>query len=242
MSDTSKRRYGSTLDFVEAGFRACWRNANDLVSASKTLIDQGLCAPGLSLAVLALEELGKLSAIDGLLFARSDDHKSQRFDKSQRDHASKLAALPLLPLLIGNLSRVDPRSANDQAYMDAVTISLNLLKNDGSTVLRPIQKEGFFGLNKYKQQGLYVSVDRNAFVTPHEAVDPNFAKATYQFAWRAITALDFVLKKGNLERYIAQARSIRAKLAESDHQAFEQVGQQLAEILFRPNESGKQGV
>jgi len=35
--------------------------------------------------------------------------------------------------------------------------------------------------------------------------------AVHRFAWRGITTLDFVLKDGNLERYIDQARALRAK-------------------------------
>jgi len=64
-----KRRNRNSLEFVETGFRACWCNAQDLVASSKALMDGGLHAPGLSLAVLALEELAKLCAIDGLLYA-----------------------------------------------------------------------------------------------------------------------------------------------------------------------------
>jgi len=105
----SKRRYGNTLEFVEGGLLACWHNAHDLIAASKSLIDQGLHAPALSLATLSLEEIGKMCAVEGLLFSRSDDHKSHTFVKSQRSHDIKLAALPLLPFLIDNLSRVDPR-------------------------------------------------------------------------------------------------------------------------------------
>jgi AbiV family abortive infection protein len=127
MSDTpDKRRYRNSLGFVAGGFPACWRNANDLLAASKNLIEQGLHAPGLSLAVLALEEIGKMCAIDGLLFAQSDDHKAQRFGKSLRDHDTKLAALPLLPLFISNLSHVDPRRKNKQAYAKAMVISQHL--------------------------------------------------------------------------------------------------------------------
>ena len=59
----SKRRYRNPLEFVEQGFHACWRNGQDLVAASKGLIDQGLHAPGLSLAVLSLEEIGKMSEV-----------------------------------------------------------------------------------------------------------------------------------------------------------------------------------
>jgi AbiV family abortive infection protein len=63
----SKRKFRSSLEFVEAGFRACLQNAQDLVSASQKLIAAELHAPALSVAVLALEELGKLFALDGLL-------------------------------------------------------------------------------------------------------------------------------------------------------------------------------
>jgi AbiV family abortive infection protein len=237
MSDTRKRQYRSTLDFIEHGFRACWRNANDLSAASKKLIDHQLHAPGLSLAVLALEEIGKLCAMDGLLFAGSDDHKLQRFGKSQRDHDTKLTALTLLPMFIHNLSLVDPRRPNKQPYAQAMANTLSQLKQDGNAVLRPIQQEGFVGLNRWKQRGFYVSSSQNAFVAPREAVDPTYAETVCHFAWRAVTSLDFVLKEGNLERYISQARSIRSKLAGSDHQAFEQAGQRLADILFAPNKA-----
>jgi AbiV family abortive infection protein len=238
MSDTpDKRRYRNSLDFVAGGFRASWRNANDLLAASKNLIEQGLHAPALSLAVLALEEVGKLCAIDGLLFAQPDDHKSHRFGTSQRDHDTKLDAITLLPLFITNLSHVDPRRKIEQAYVEALAISLHQLQADGNAVLQPLQQEGFAGLNKWKQRGFYVGIERNAFMTPREAVDQKFAEAVHHFAWRAISTLDFVLKDGNLGRYIEQARSIRDKLAERDHKAFEEIGQQVIEILFSPEDN-----
>jgi AbiV family abortive infection protein len=56
----NQRTYRSALDMVHSGYLACWRNASDLVKASKLLIDANLHAPALSLAILALEELGKL--------------------------------------------------------------------------------------------------------------------------------------------------------------------------------------
>jgi AbiV family abortive infection protein len=43
---------------MESGFRACWENALDLNAASQNLHDGGFHATGLSLSVLALEELG----------------------------------------------------------------------------------------------------------------------------------------------------------------------------------------
>jgi AbiV family abortive infection protein len=177
-----------------------------------------------------------------LLFARSDDHKSHRFGKSQRDHDTKLDAITLLPLFITNLSHVDPRRRkNKQSYAKALVISQHQLQADGNAVLQPMQQEGFAGLNKWKQRGFYVRIERNAFMTPREVVDQKYAEAVHHFAWRAISTLDFVLKDGNLERYIEQARSIRDKLAERDHKAFEQIGQQMAEILFGPDDNSDTG-
>jgi AbiV family abortive infection protein len=229
-----KRQYRNTLNFVEAGFRACWRNASDLSAASKNLIDQGLHAPALSLAILALEEIGKMCAIDGLLFARSDDHKAQKFGKSQRDHGSKLAALPLLPFLIRNLSLVDPRREGDPAFVQALAIGLDHLQADEDAVLQTLREDGFAGLNRWKQQGLYVGIEKNAFVVPRAAINRKFAETVQHFTWRAVTTFDFVLGNGNLDRYIEQARSLRGKLGEDDHVSFEQVGRQIADELFCP--------
>jgi AbiV family abortive infection protein len=225
-----KRRYRNNLDFVGAGFRACWSNAKELVAASDKLIHEGLHAPALSLAVLALEEIGKLCSVDGLLFARAGDRKSQRFDKSQRDHETKLGVVPSLPFLIANLTRVDPRFGKNQAYAEALAINLRGWQSDRNELLQHMRQEDFAAaLNSWKQRGFYVSADRGTVITPREAVDPELAQAMHRFAWRSISTLDFVLRDGNLERYIEQAKSMRAGMTESDHQTLEATA---TEMLF----------
>jgi hypothetical protein len=148
----------------------------------------------------------------------------------------KLARLAQLPIFIGRLSAVDPRRESEEPYRVALAISLRELQDDGNTVLTPLQEKGFAGLDNLKQQGLYAGVARGSFVAPREAIAKEYAEAVSRFAWRAITTIDFVLKRGNLERYIEQARSIRSKLAESDHGAFEMKGQRIAEVLFGSDE------
>src|SRR5262245_28643847 len=81
------------------------------------------------------------------------------------------------------------------------------------TLMVNINLRSLGGLNEWKQRGFYVGIQGNAFVTPCETLDRKYSETVYHFAWRAISTLDFVLKDGNLERYIAQARSIRDKLA-----------------------------
>ena len=235
MNETDKKRaYRTELEFVEAGFGACLQNANDLVASSKNLIEHELHAPALSLAVLALEEVGKMLAIDGLLFAKPEDPKAQKFDKSQRDHVIKLLAIPLLQMLIAKISLADPRNGTDAAYREALGFGLQRIQIDGDAVLQLLlPDEGFFGLNKWKQRGLYVTTERDGFTAPREVVDEKLSKAVYQFAWRIVSTLDFVLMDGNLKRYIETFRAIRSKMTEKDHQAFEQI----AKALIAPDET-----
>lgn len=202
------------------------------MTASQTLIDADLHAPALSLAVLALEELGKLCAIDGLLFARPDDGKSGVHLKAGRSHSLKLDILLLLPLLIQNLSRSDPRHGNEAAYNHALAISLSKLIADGNAVLSRLPQQQYSNLDTYKQQGFYANATEHTYVAPNEAIDPGLSKLVHEFAWRATSTIDFVMKNGNLERYIDMARTIRAKVTEAEHQYFERVGSDLSAILF----------
>ena len=119
----ARRHYRNSLDFVADAFRACWENAQALVTEAKLLFDHGHKARALSLSVLALEEIGKLFCADGLLFARPDDHKAKAFAKSLTSHTTKLSALELLPLLLRNISSVDPRYSTEKRFVQAVVIS-----------------------------------------------------------------------------------------------------------------------
>ena len=219
-----KRQYRSPLDFVQSGFSACLRNATDLVTASKVLIDANLHAPALSVAVLALEELGKLGAIDGLLFARPDDSKSKTHAKAGRYHPTKLDFLPLLPMLIDNLSLCDPRHMTETAHAQALAFGLNNLVADGSAVLDKLPQHEFRDLDDFKKRGFYADANEHSYVLPRDAVDPSLAKLVQHYAWRATNVFEFVTMNGNLDRYFEMARNIRAKATEHDHQDFERIG------------------
>jgi len=171
---TEKRKYRNSLEHVERGFHACWHNAQDLVLASKALIDDGLHAPALSLAVLALEEIAKLYALDGLLFARPDDHKTEAFSKAVRDHSVKLTLLELFPLLIGSLARVDSRYGKEKTYNEALAIALVQMKHEGNVVMARLDGDGFRALDEWKQRGFYAGSGDKGLVSPREAVTPSF--------------------------------------------------------------------
>ena len=148
----TKRKYRNKLEFVEDAFKACWTNANDLIESAKLLLDKRFHGIALSISVLALEELGKLFCIDGLLFARSDDHKAQAYAKSLKSHSTKLSSLTLLPLLLGNIAKVDPRYESDARFSQAIVISMTDLKERGNSVFGLLPNASFQDLDALKQQ------------------------------------------------------------------------------------------
>jgi hypothetical protein len=91
-----KRKYRNGVKFVCDAIWACGRNAVDLSSAATNALSAGNHALALSIAVLALEELGKATMIDGLLFAKAGDHKTKVFEDGHRRHPKKLERVPAL--------------------------------------------------------------------------------------------------------------------------------------------------
>lgn len=201
-----RREYKSSLDFIDAGFQACLQNAHDLVAGSQALITAALHAPALSIAVLALEELGKLHTIDGLLFARSDDHKASAFKKSGRSHDTKLEAFLMFPMFLRNLAPRDPRYGTEKRFDQALAISLHDLKEAGNRVLDRLPTKSLTELDVTKQRGFYVEVINDTFRGPRDVVDPELAKSVCHLAWRAVTTLDFLLKGDGLRRYLDWAQ------------------------------------
>jgi AbiV family abortive infection protein len=233
-----KRRYRNSLDQIEDGFRGCWQNAQDLVSASDVLMASELHAPALSLSVLALEELAKLMAIDGLLFCRSDDPHAETFTTATQRHEIKLSLLEVFPLLLANLARSDPRYGEEMRFNQALVISIEQMKSDGSALMSTLRGDGFHDLDTWKQRGFYVGPN---FVPPRATVPRELAVQVRQLAWRATTTLDFLLKGGSLERYIANARTVRNRLSEDQHRELESLAQQFTDQMFPDRDGGGAG-
>lgn len=229
----SKRRYGRSLTFIEDGFEKCLCNVSDLVQAAESLLAAGSHAPALSLSVLALEEMGKMYFIDGLLFSRPDDHKVDYFNKSQKKHNIKLSAIPMISLLSTMIARCDPRFHTEDIFRTAIMIGHENWKKAGEEVLSLSGCSDFEFLDNWKQRGFYVGViGGNKFQCPRDGVDKSLAEAVHRFAKMSASNLDFSLSGGNLKRYMEQARSIRSKLSENDHETLASYAGELVRQLF----------
>jgi len=228
-----KRNYRSNLLFIESGFRACWRNATDLLSATTVLLDARHFGVSLSVSVLAMEEIGKMMFIDGLLFARSGDHKDEGFRSGFRKHPWKLRFLDLFPFFVHALAMVDLRYDEEQRFRTAMAISLSNLKRERARLAEWLGAAcDLTELDRWKQQGLYAGTSGDRFVTPNEVISEAFSRAAHGLARRFVTSVDFHLKNGGIDRYFAQAKSIRSKLKETDHQIFEKLGAETFEEVF----------
>jgi hypothetical protein len=148
------------------------------------------------------------------------------FTKSARSHSTKLDILVTLPLFLGHLGEADPRYGKERTYNQTLAISPSHLKDAGNAVLNRLKAQRFTELDTWKQKGFYSEAVNNRFLAPRDAIDPDFANTVYHLAWRATDTLGFLLKGGNLERYIKRARWIRATLSEDKHQELERLGRE----------------
>jgi AbiV family abortive infection protein len=198
----------------------------------------------LSLSVLAMEEVGKMMYLDGLLFARPGDYKHQKFKDGFRKHAWKLSSLDLFPFFLNTLATADPRYGEEAPYNSAIAITLENLKMERLALIPWLGEScELTELDKWKQRGFYASPEGSRFGLPNEVISKEFAKAVHTLASRFTSTLDFLLKNGNIDRYFARARVLRSKLSETDHQFLERLGRQIADEIFEnageENESQK---
>lgn len=227
------RKYSKSLSFIEEGFAACSRNAIDLTRAAEKLSAEKYYAPCLSMSVLALEEMGKMFFIDGLLFAKSEGTKAEYFGKSLRSHNVKLAAVPMIPVLATMVARSDPRFNELEIFRRALAMGHKNWEQAGQEVLDLAGQDNFEFLDRWKQSGFYVSlVNGNKFQSPRDGVDPNLAECVRKFAQLSAANLEFALGGGNLQRYIEQAKTIRSTLSERDHHFLEENAEEMIGWLF----------
>lgn len=233
-----KQSYTSSMDVLEAGFIACWQNIRDLVASARLLKEHGKHAPALSLSVLALEEIGKLIALDGLLLAVQGDDKSKLQRKVSRSHKDKLLSLELFPFLLDGLSRRDPRYESEDRFRLAFSIGVKNLKDAGNTVMSLLGENSFTALDLEKQKGFYASLEQLSVVAPKDAVSKELSEAVCKFVELADGNLNFALKDGNLDRYLSVFRQVREKMSRQDHEEIQRIARDMAGEIFELVQDG----
>ena len=232
-----QRKYREAVNLLADGVKACWKQSLALLAEANSVRARGSHSLALSLAVLAMEEVGKLMLTDGLLFAKHGDQRSQSFDKGFRDHKAKLAALDTFPFFVQYLGTLDPRLKTEDKFGIALTITVKSYQRERQFLWRWIGPEcDLTRLDIWKQKGFYTHYANGQFTTPNDAIAEEFADGVIKLATRFVTTIDFLLKN-NISRYRSFAANVRQALTEEQHSELIREAESLVAGIFAEAQS-----
>ena len=226
-----KTVYSHNTDAVLDAFTKAYDSALSNYEAASALANLNHIAQATSLAVLALEEVGKMILLDGLLFARTGDERYKKYKQGHLSHRTKLDALELYPLFLNYLTTVDPRRTQNP-YKQSLIIVLTELKTKRQQ-LAALFGENFIlpDLDDLKQRGFYSHEAEGNLKSNKEAIDPNVSKAVLELAWRVTDSLKFVLGE-HLDNYRERFRTLREKVNEIALKRFRKEATKIVESIF----------
>jgi AbiV family abortive infection protein len=144
---------------VAEGMNAAVRNAQRLAEDAKTLLDARRFPTAASLAILAIEEAGKISILRALVLARTNDELAETW-KQYRSHTSKNVGW-LLPQLVAKGAR----------------------KLDDFRPLFEKDSDHPYVLDQVKQIGFYTDcLGKAHWSLPDDVVDENLARTLVEIA------------------------------------------------------------
>jgi len=223
-----------SVDIIARGIEACLLNANELLQTAKEAMSLKRHGLALSLAVLAMEEVGKLIAIDGLSFAKPGDDRRGIAQNAQRYHRLKLGALDVYPLFLNYFAMLDPRYHKEPRFRETLGIILVSYKKQRHEL------EPWLGsacdlrqLDEWKQRGFYTHIDQvTGQVRRPSDIDRAFSDCVFQLAFRIVDSMNFVLRE-NISRYEKQIQSIRESLTDLELQQIKERAKEIVGAVFR---------
>ncbi len=230
-------KHEGDLEFIGEGVEACWYNAVELMSAARLVQGHGNHGLALALAVLAMEEIGKLALVDGLLFSKPEDERSSGFKNGFRSHKLKLQMIDGFPMLLTYLARFDPRFQAGLKFKYAIAIVIKQYEKDRNNLAPWIGEAcNLAELNAWKQNGFYSHYDLSGrFVRPSE-IDMGFTSAVVNLGFRVVDGVDFILKT-SMDKYKAGIRAMRESITEDDLRLIRDHAQLILSEVFGPQDS-----
>jgi len=221
-------KYIHLTEGILEAFHKAYESAQANYESASALAERNLYGPATSLAVLSLEEVGKMILLDGLLFARKDDERYKAYEKRHLRHKMKLDALEIYPLFLGYVSLIDSRQ-DEKRYKQTMVIIINDLKAKRQKLIKLFGESfALADLDSLKQKGFYSHEENGYFKSNKEGIQLEEAKAVIDLAWRVTDSLKFVLGKhmdGYKERFITYRKGI-------DEEALQEMRKE-AEIIVK---------
>ena len=223
--------YSHDTDTILDLFTKAYESAHSNYEAASALSKIKQYSQSTSLAILALEEVGKMILVDGLLFAREGDERYKHHKKGHLSHKMKLDALEIYPLFLGYLSYADPRQ-HEKKYKQMMVIVITDLKEKRQKIADLFGDDFLLmDLDILKQQGFYSHTSNGKTKSNREGVSPEIAKSILDLTWRVTDTLKFVLGP-NLVHYRNQFRDYREKIDDITLRKFRNNAKQIAETIF----------
>ncbi len=147
--------YAYETEKVFGAFAKAYETALANYEAASALAGLKHLSSATSLAILSLEEVGKMMLLDGLLFARTGDERYKHYAKGHLSHRMKLDSLELYPLFLNYLTTVDSRRGESEYKQTMVTIFADLKAKRQKLVDMLGEGFAFADLDTLKQKGFY---------------------------------------------------------------------------------------
>ncbi|MCH8206619.1 MAG: AbiV family abortive infection protein [Chloroflexi bacterium] len=232
--------YSFDSEWVLSGFSKAYTSALSNYDAAVALADQNHHAQATSIAILALEEVGKMVLLDGLLFARTGDERYKRYKKGHLLHRTKLDAIKLFPLFLFYLTSVDPRRDEDRFKQTMAIVFADWEAKRQKLADLLGENFAFSGLDTLKQQGFYSHETDGTVKANNEAIDPEVSRAILELTWRVTDSLRFVLGQ-SLEHYKDFFREVREKVDDASLKRTRNYATKIVKGLFGLEEDREGG-
>jgi AbiV family abortive infection protein len=186
----------SVLDAFAKAFQSAV--ANNLGAVSLT--ECGRHALAASIAIAALEEIGKMMLLDDLLFARSLQPRHHAATKGRLAHYDKLEAVDLYSRFLQCLSSDDPRR-HEPGHKRVIAVGELRFEASKQKLSDLLGREfRFRHLHALRRRGLYSHTSGGTVRVNREAADPELTKAIVELV-RCITDTLRLVLGASFEHY-----------------------------------------
>jgi AbiV family abortive infection protein len=229
-----KAKYPHSLSFLKHGYLAIKDTVSQLVDSSSVLLESGAHSQAASLAVIALEECGKIFLLDSLLFSKPGDDSVKGFKKGSINHKYKLFALQFFITFLKSLSEHDKRYG-DERFRKAIQIGILNLHQNYKQLRDSMPASNRHELDRIKQEGFYTKIEGQDFSPTTKTLSFDVAARINQLAAAMKANMDFIMTPQAVSAYVKAGKDLRSEISVDDWENIldiveENVGALLAQV------------
>ena len=207
-----KAKYTHSLKFLKSGYLAIRDSVSQLVESSTVLLESGSHSQAASLAVIALEECGKIFLLDSLLFSKPDDDYVKGFNKGSVNHRDKLFAMQFFILFLKALAEHDKRNS-DERFKKAVQIGMLNLHQNYKELRDSLPKADIHELDRVKQEGFYTKLEGQDFSPTTATLSFQIAEKINKLACAMNANMTVIMTPQSVSAYVKVAENLRGEVS-----------------------------